>query len=368
MERVMAAVAAAAVAWGCTPGAGQQAATEPAAGPRVLGSFEGVLDPATGGLALRAPGGGPASNQLTLVDGDVTIQTVGGTSSAANCAGNSFEGAVRVTNNSAGTLQNVYAQIYEMSQAGREACNGDPDNGSATSTAEGFWNYGDLAPAASATRTWRLQNPDTTSYTFRGHVFTVASPGPTPVSSGSGKGWAATIQTLYLDSNGTHLTVRLKFNPIDGVNNNIWILVDDTSQSGLASLGDPTSWGSLGLALAGSAAGSTFEFAYSGNRGDLATNRAARKWTGPATSADATAGLLISQDNANGFYTFSIPYGSIGAGASPTSHVRVYALYGLNTGIHSAAPEQGAAQVALMNGASGGLTELDAAAPDYVLK
>lgn len=378
MGRVLGVVAAAALAWGCTSGAAQPAAAEPATGPRVLGSFEGVLDPATGALSLRAPGGGAAANQLTLVDGAVTIQTVGGTSSAGNCAGNSFEGAVRITNNSAGTLSNVYAQIYEMSLAGREACNGDPDNGSATSTADGFWNYGDLAPAASATRTWRLQHPDTTSYTFRGHVLTVTSPGPSAAASGNGKGWVGQIQNLYLDSGSGSLRVGVKMNPIDGTTNNLWILVDDTAQAtGPTDLttANPTGWGVLGLVSTGGAAGASFEFAWSGYRGNLIGNRSGRQWTSPTTFQDVTGAVSVTQDNVAGYYSIAIPYGSIGNGAIAADTVRVWALWGLNSGsggIHSAAPEQGPAQLALMNGTTSnpgdGLAQLDVAGAPHVLK
>lgn len=191
-------------------------------------------------------------------------------------------------------------------------------------------------------------------------------------AQGDGSGWAAMIQNMYLDSDGSSLKVGLKFNPIDGTNNNIWLLVDCSSfTSGLSDLsaGDPTGWGSLGITNSVSA---SIGFAYSGARSDLATNRAAWQWTSGSSHTDVSSFITITSDTVNGYYIFNIPYSVIGSGAASGNSVRVYALYGLNAaggGIHSAAPEQSQTQITQMNAANApGLNELDTVAPEYILQ
>jgi len=193
---------------------------------------------------------------------------------------------------------------------------------------------------------------------------------------GGGSGWGAQLHDIGLNSGEGSLAVTLRFNPIDGISNNIWLLVDDISiGTGVTDLTtDLTGWGTLNLS---NPINANIDFAYSGHRGqyggNLATNNSARKWV--SGSSAVVSGLAITQDDTNGIYSFNIPYASIGSGASSGATVRIYAFYGQNSaygGIHSAAPVPSAAQLSLMNSsastAGSGLTSLDTMAPGYVLK
>ena len=172
---------------------------------RVLGTFGGVLDTASGAISFWAPDGSLTPIGLTVVQdgpgGQVMLTTTNVTHSEldgvpcwpcqhGSCPDDTaaFGGDVTVTNTSGQALSNVYVEITQIDTA-KEACNSDTDVDSVTSVGGGLWSYGPIAVGAGSTRRWRLKKPTATPYTFKGRVVEADSMLPTlapaPVSGAS---------------------------------------------------------------------------------------------------------------------------------------------------------------------------------------
>lgn len=345
-----------------------------------LALFEGRLDPASGEVALRQPGGAWASSLIVpLGEGPagVSLATSAIVRDGTECGGQSFEATVTATNHTGSPLPAVYAEITSMSLSGREACNGSdsPRPGSPdVLIGDGLFFFGDLAASGGSKAVrWMFANPDSTAYTFTGRLFSAGAVN----STGAGSAWGAAIEEVLLDSDCEALYASVKFtNPPDA--NNLYLLVDDAASTSTMPLtADPGAWGALSFPSVYAIANSAGVDADYYQAGFFAANGAytpgwARRITGADTWADAPD-ALAAEDLASASYHFRIPYASIGAGAPAGHPVRVYALFGLSNqfglGIHSAAPAPSAPQVALMNAAGGhGLADLDTAAPPYTLR
>ncbi|MBK8794828.1 MAG: hypothetical protein IPN59_17300 [Holophaga sp.] len=351
---------------------GSQAGIVVTAAPAItnfIAYFDGVVDPGSSTAGLTLTSGMGIEFSTSLVD---PIGT--------GCGGSSYEYNVTITNTSGATLNNVYAEIQNLSLAGRESCssNASPLPGSTTITsANGLWAFGNIPAGGSATVRWYFNNPTATPYTFKGRVFTVGE----LQSNGAGNGLLASIKDVLVDSDGANLYVTVKMDtPPNG--SDLFLLVDDTNRaSGMTGPGaltyDPTGTiGALsvpGTYTIGNSAGGDFDFFQVGSfaaDGTL-TQTHHKTITGATSSADA-AGVAMNQDVAAGRYHFRIPYSAIGSGAVGGDPIKVYVLYGKNNtygvGIHSAAPTQPQAQIDLMNNAAGlGLSDLASAPSSHTL-
>lgn len=164
---------------------------------QVIATFVGSVDPASGTMTLRTT---PTSTGLTslrsslatsrkslvvpdslVLPDTVTVQNADVPQIVPNGCGpgvNSFSGTVQVTTNFPTTvLQNVYAEILTISQAGREGCTsvppplGDSAPGG-VSAANGLWQYGTLSASgiSSQLAVWDFALPDSTPFTFTGRI------------------------------------------------------------------------------------------------------------------------------------------------------------------------------------------------------
>lgn len=374
----------------CGPGVDPAPAPKASLGqrqPRVLATFEGDFDSATGAIRFRGPSGDldPAS---VLPTGEgasaVTLATTNLTTVGTACGGTSFEGDVTLTNHGAAAIDNAYVEIQSFSTTGRESCNSTvvprPGGSSTVSAANGLWAYGSIAGGGGTSMVrWRFPNPSSAHYTFKGRVIGAGA----LAAHGGGNGWGAAIDDVVVDSDGAALYVSVKFNTPPAADN-LYLLVDDTFRtSGMGGADalayDPTgAWGALsanGTWTLANDVGADFDYFQAGffSSGGTLTQVFHKTITGAASSVDA-AGAALTQDAAAGRYNFRIPYAAIGSGASAGDEVRVYVLYGLGNahggdlGIHSAAPKPSQAQVDLMNAAaSHGLASLDRGASGHVL-
>lgn len=175
----------------CQSSSGEPPATAaPAAparpGPRVLAEFTGSFDPAEGvrmrlgSLPRAALATQPEGAGAVVLSNDPAV-TPAPESNGCPLGGDSFSGAVRITNASPVPLLGVHAQLLSVT-TGYEVCNNDGppatvplvDGKLVHAGLGGLWAYGDLQPGATVSRPWKFKFPASGRFTFTGRVVATA--------------------------------------------------------------------------------------------------------------------------------------------------------------------------------------------------
>lgn len=199
---------AAALVAGCSKSSPPKVAGGTPQQTRLVASFVGNYDAATGKLTITPEPGSPDNpNALSVFipasDGvadstpDNTFELRTTATSEVNADGcgpglNSYNGTIQIYSGFRNqTFSNVWAEITEISNTDNAGCNSaDPGSSGLSSTTGGLWSYGTVAYHTAVAREWRFRWNSGQSFGFRGRI--VADLGLPTSAAGPKFDWAPT--------------------------------------------------------------------------------------------------------------------------------------------------------------------------------